>query len=81
MARLSNWKKNDRDILVQRILDSAKELYERNLVRGCDIVVDQDDMGPNDERTGNPMENLFYSGHKDCDVRINVVLVVRAMDR
>jgi hypothetical protein len=81
MARLSALKKDDRDRLVQQILDAAKALYERNLLRSYDLIVDQDDMGPNEERTGKPSDNQFYNNHKNCDVRINVVLVVRAIDR
>jgi hypothetical protein len=81
MARLSALKRDDRDRLVQQILDAAKALYERNLLRSYDLIVDQDDMGPCEDRTGKPGDNLFYSQHKSCDVRINVTLVVRAIDR
>jgi hypothetical protein len=81
MARLSALKKDDRDRLVQQILDAAKALYERNLLRSYDLIVEQDDIGPSEERTGKPCDNQFYTQHSNCDVRVNVVFVVRAIDR
>lgn len=81
MARLSALKKDDRDRLVQQILEAAKALYERNLLRSYDLVVEQDDMGPNEDRTGRPGDSQFYAQHRNCDVRVNIVFVVRAIDR
>jgi len=81
MARLSAVKRNERDRLVQQILDASKALYEYKLLRNCDLVVDQDDLGPTEARTGNPTDNMFYSNNRSCDVRVSVTLVVRAIDR
>jgi hypothetical protein len=81
MTRLSALKKDERDRLVQQILNAARMLYDFKLLRNCDLVVDQDDLGPSEARTGKPTDNMFYSQNKSCDVRISVTLVVRAVDR
>ena len=69
-----------RDKLVEQILSAARALYEERLVRSADLVLEQDDLGPQGA-TDLKLDPVFYRDRCATDVRLSLVLVVRSIDR
>lgn len=79
-GKMSKIRCDRRDRLVRQILDASRALHEERLVRVADLVVEQDDLGPFG-RTILQSDVEFYQQHRETDVRLSIVLVVRAVDR
>lgn len=81
MAKMSAPQRAARDALVQQILDAAKALYDQRIVRYSDLMVSQDEAGPRGANSNKVRDGAFFQTHVDNDYRLQVTLVVRAVDR
>lgn len=81
MARMTQEQRAERDRLMLQILDAVRALHERRMVRYSDVMLAQDEGGPRGANSTKIGDALFYAAHPNNDYRLEVTLVVRAVDR